>query len=111
MFDQFVLHASETAVPGAEEVPAALGGISMLFSWGVIFAIFYFFIIRPQRQKDKKHREMLKDLKEGDNVISAGGIKGEVISINDEFVQLRVDKGVKLNFKKESISSLYQPKV
>lgn len=105
MFNWFVLQAAETAT---EEVPSSLSGVSMLISWGLIFGIFYFFIIRPQRKKDKDHKNMLKNLKVGDDVVSAGGIKGEIISINDEFIQLRVDKGVKINFKKNSISSVYK---
>ncbi|MEQ1690661.1 MAG: preprotein translocase subunit YajC [Gemmatimonas sp.] len=53
----------------------------MVFMYGAIFAIFYFVLIRPQQQQRKKHEALIKELKKGDEVVTAGGIVGEVLHI------------------------------
>ena len=58
------------------------GGIAqMLFMYGAIFAIFYFVLIRPQQQQRKKHEATIQQLKKGDEIVTAGGIVGEVLHI------------------------------
>ena len=55
-----------------------------------IFAIFYFLLIMPQQRRQKKWQEMLSQLKTGDKVVTSGGLHGTIVSIKDDFVQLRV---------------------
>jgi preprotein translocase subunit YajC len=52
-----------------------------IFMYGAIFAIFYFVLIRPQSQQRKKHEETIRALKRGDEVVTAGGVVGEVVAI------------------------------
>lgn len=54
-----------------------------------IVGIFYFLLIRPQRQQQKRHQERLGQLKKGDEVVTAGGIVGEVVHIKDDRVTLK----------------------
>lgn len=54
---------------------------SMIFMYGAIFAIFYFVLIRPQQKQRKAHDAMVKALKKGDQIVTAGGIVGEVVHI------------------------------
>ena len=54
---------------------------SQLFMFGAIFAIFYFILIRPQHQQKKKHEQTLLAMKKGDEIVTAGGIVGEVVHI------------------------------
>ena len=64
--------------------PAAGGSNNMyapIFMYGAIFAIFYFVLIRPQSQQRKKHEETIRTLKRGDEVVTAGGVVGEVVAI------------------------------
>ncbi len=53
----------------------------MVFMYGAIFAIFYFVLIRPQQRQRKKHEALIKELKKGDEIVTAGGIIGEVLHI------------------------------
>ena len=53
----------------------------MLFMYGAIFAIFYFVLIRPQQKQRKQHEERVKTLKKGDEIVTAGGVVGEVVHI------------------------------
>ncbi len=52
-----------------------------VFMYGAIFAIFYFLLVRPQQQQRKKHEQTIRELKRGDEVVTAGGIVGEVVHI------------------------------
>ena len=75
-----------TALPASFLLQAAVGGGSMvpfLLQVVLIFAIFYFLLIRPQSAQRKKHEEALRALKRGDQVVTAGGIVGEVIFIRE----------------------------
>jgi preprotein translocase subunit YajC len=54
----------------------------MIFMYGAIFAIFYFVLIRPQQKQRKQHDELVKSLKKGDEIVTAGGVVGEVLSIS-----------------------------
>lgn len=53
----------------------------MIFMYGAIFAIFYFVLIRPQQKQRKEHDVLVKALKKGDEIVTAGGVVGEVVSI------------------------------
>jgi len=61
----------------------AAGGSAaqMIFMYGAIFAIFYFVLIRPQQQQRKKHEASLQTIKKGDEIVTVGGIVGEVLHI------------------------------
>ncbi len=69
----------------------------------VMFGAFYFLLIRPQRKKQKEHQDFVNSLKKGDRVITIGGMYGEVDSVGEEYVVLRVEDGGKLKFLKQSI--------
>jgi preprotein translocase subunit YajC len=104
MLNQFISYAAD-ATPN----PAAgiINLVVVLVVWG---GIFYFLLIRPNKKREKQHKEMLSNLKVGDVVITTGGIKGEIVAITDEFIELRVDKGVKISFKKSVIATVYKSK-
>lgn len=80
-------------------------GIQSFLPLIIIFAIFYFILIRPQQQKQKKHQEMLNSLKVGDKVITIGGIFGIIREINGDVLTLEISKDVKINTTKNAIGS------
>lgn len=91
---------------------AASGGSSgMIMLWYLVGfgAIFYFLLWRPQRQQQKKHDELLKALKKGDEVVTAGGIVGEVLHIKDERVTIRSGES-KLVVERARIATVVVPK-
>ena len=71
-----------------------------------IIAIFYFLIIRPQRQQQKKIKEMLEKLKKNDGVITTSGIHGTVAIVKEKTVVVRVDEGCRIEFDRESIATV-----
>jgi preprotein translocase subunit YajC len=72
----------------------------------LMFAIFYFLLIAPQRKKAKAHTAMLQALKAGDRVVTNGGIYGTVVGVDDQKVQLRVADQVKIEIAKHAIAGL-----
>jgi preprotein translocase subunit YajC len=75
----------------------------------LMFAIFYFLLIRPQQKKAKDLQTMIAGIKKGDKVVTTGGILGEVSSIQDDYVVLAVgDSGAKIEVLKSAIAGLRQ---
>lgn len=75
----------------------------------VMLVFLYLLLVRPQRQQAKRHQEMLKGLNIGDEVITAGGIYGEVTEIDDERVQLEVDADVRIAVSRRAIANKVSP--
>jgi preprotein translocase subunit YajC len=75
----------------------------------VMLGFMYLLLIRPQRQQARRHQEMLTSLKVGDEVITAGGIYGEVTAIDADRVQLEIDADVRIAVAKRAIASIVPP--
>jgi preprotein translocase subunit YajC len=71
-----------------------------------MFGFMYFLLIRPQRQQQRKHAELLNALKPGDEVVTAGGIYGEVVQLDAERVMLEIDEDVRVAVARRSITSV-----
>ena len=74
-----------------------------------MFAFLYFLLIRPQRAQQRKHGEILAALKPGDEVLTAGGIYGEVVQLDEERVMLEIDEDVRIAVARRSITSVVPP--
>ena len=101
--------AADAAVAGEEMSGAAgvVGLIGSLLPMILIFVVFYFFLIRPQRKKDKQVKDMLANLKVGDRVCTIGGIYGTIVNIKDDTISLAVGKdNVNLVFARWGIRSV-----
>ena len=83
---------------------------SMLFPMVLMFVMMYFIMIRPQQKKAKEQRDMLDNLKIGDEIITAGGIHGIVANKSDRTVTVKVHDGVKIKFEKSSVTQVYKSK-
>ena len=79
------------------------GDYSFLIMMVAVFAIMYFFMIRPQNKKQKEIQNFRKNLEVGQEVITAGGIYGKVKDIEDSVVVLEIASGVKIKIDKNSI--------
>jgi preprotein translocase subunit YajC len=80
------------------------GALTMFLPLIVIFAIFYFLIIRPQKKKEVEHRKFLDQLNKGDEVITQAGIYGRIAGIADTVITLDVPNQVKIKVLKSSIA-------
>ncbi|AGZ81585.1 preprotein translocase subunit YajC [Campylobacter fetus] len=60
----------------------------------VLFAIFYFLVIRPQQKQQKEHRNMLSNLQKGDKIVTNGGLFCEVVKPEDDFIKVKLNDEV-----------------
>jgi preprotein translocase subunit YajC len=74
-----------------------------------MFGFMWFLLIRPQRAQQRKHTEMLGALKPGDEVITSGGIYGEVVQLDEERVMLEIDDDVRIAVARRAIASVVPP--
>jgi preprotein translocase subunit YajC len=80
--------------------------VDPIFIFFLVMLVFlYLLLIRPQRQQAKRHQEMLQNLAVGDEVITMGGIYGEVTDFDDERVQLEIDADVRIAVSRRAIAS------
>ena len=87
-------------------MPQDSGFSQILFLYVPIGLIFYFLVIRPQRQQQKKTKEMLANLKKNDEVVTVAGIHGTVVILKDKTVVLRVDENCRIEFDREAIATV-----
>jgi len=69
-------------------------------------AIFWFLILRPQMRQQKLHREKVAGIKKGDQVVTAGGILGKVVRIDDQYAELEIAQGVRVKAVKTTIGDV-----
>jgi preprotein translocase subunit YajC len=97
----------------AQSAPAAQGGegawTSIIFMV-LIFAVFYFLLIRPQVKRQKEHKAMVEALNKGDEVMSAGGIIGKITEMSDQYVTLQIaavdGKPVEISMQRAAVQTL-----
>ena len=82
------------------------GGLMGLLPLVLMFAIFYFLLIRPQQKKAKQHKEMLSNLKKGDSIITTGGIYGRIVEVNDNSMNVEVADRVRIKVAKGFVHGL-----
>ena len=92
-----------TAAAAAVDPAAAINPIRILLQFLVIFAVFYFFLIRPQQKKLKEHQLMQMNVSRGDTVVTFGGIVGKVIRSNPEDLLIEIADGVRVVVVRERV--------
>jgi preprotein translocase subunit YajC len=89
--------------------PGGGGGQSQLLSFLpiiLIFVIFYFLLIRPQQKRAKEHRNLLSNLKEGDEVLTSGGIYGKITGIKDDKITVEISDRVRVKVHRGNIAGV-----
>jgi preprotein translocase subunit YajC len=81
-------------------------GITLFLPLVLIMVIFYFLMIMPAQRRQKKVNEMLKNLKNGDKVITSGGIYGTIVGLEGDAIQLRIADQVKIKVSRNAIAGL-----
>ena len=72
-------------------------------------AIFWFLIIRPQMRQQKAHREKVAGMKKGDQVVTAGGVLGKVVKVDDNYAEIEIAKGVQVKVVKATVGDIVPP--
>ena len=70
----------------------------------VIFGLMYLVLIRPQRKRQKEHQQLVEELKKGDRVVTAGGIYGQIETVSDDSVVIKVESGATMRVARNSVA-------
>jgi preprotein translocase subunit YajC len=81
----------------------------MIIMWTAIIAIFYFLLIRPQKRAQQRHQEMVKGLKKGDEVMTDGGIIGQVLHLKEDRVLIRTANDTRVEVARIKIARVFGP--
>ncbi len=91
-------------------LPAISPGVAQFLPFVLIIGVFYMLLIRPNQKKQKLWQEMLNNIKPGDKVTTTGGIRGTIIALRDDAVQLRVPPdNLKIEVVKSAIAAVTTP--
>ena len=69
-----------------------------------VFAIFYFFLIRPQQKQAREHKNMLESLKKGDKILTTGGLYGTIMGVKGQDLEVRFAENVKLTLARSAVA-------
>ncbi len=90
------------AMSGGAEQQAG-GGMEGIIMLVIMFAIFYLLLIRPQQKRAKQHKQLVENLKSGDQVVTAGGIHGKIVAVQEDIITLEIASNVRIKINRPSI--------
>jgi preprotein translocase subunit YajC len=99
MLDFFI--NSAWAAPAQQE-PGLISFLPLI----VLFAVFYFLLIRPQLKQAKQHKQLVSELGKGDEVATTGGLLGKIKEVGDNFVLLEITKDIDVKVQKNAVSAV-----
>lgn len=88
----------------AADTPQQSGFMGLLPLF-ILFAVFWFFLIRPQMKQAKEHKTLVESLTKGDEVVTTGGLLGKIKEVGDNFIVLEIAKEVQVKVQKHAISA------
>lgn len=86
-----------------------MGAAQPLIFMVLMFAVFYFILIRPQVKKQKEHQAMLSALKKGDMVVTRGGVVGKISGVKENELTLEIQEKVRVRILRAYVDSKYEP--
>lgn len=102
LFGTMVLPMAHAGAAGGAGGDAGL--INLIFLGGFVL-IFYFLLIRPQNKRRKEHQALVGGLSKGDEVVTAGGIVGQITKVEDDFVKVQVGDSVEMRIQKSAVGA------
>lgn len=82
------------------------GSYSTIISLVLMFAIFYFLLIRPQQKRQKQRNAMLNALKKGDKIVTIGGLHGQIVELAEDTATVKVSDSTRLVFERSAINTV-----
>lgn len=108
IFDLLVPIAAQAPAGGAVRTGGAGGLGGMMIPMLLIFAIFYFMLIRPQQRKEKERKKMIAELKSGTRVMFSGGILGTITNVKESTFVIKIADGVKVEVARGAVSQVLE---
>jgi len=98
--------AETTSTDGSSTSTGFMSYLPMIIILVLLFGLFYFMMVRPMRQREKKHDQMVDQVQVGDRVITAGAIYGDIDEITQDSIVIKIESGAKMRVTKGSILGL-----
>lgn len=89
----------------------ATGFLASLLPIAAMIAILWFLLIRPQQKEQQRHREMVQNLKKGDEVVTVGGLYGRIMALGPEKISLKIADDVKVDVERGKVARVLSPTV
>ncbi len=102
----FLISDAWAEAPAAAGAPPQGSPFVTLIMLGVLFAAFYFILIRPQAKRAKEHKTMIAALAKGDEVVTAGGVLGRVTNLGEAYVTVDIAEGVEIKVQRHAIQTV-----
>lgn len=110
MLNELLANLGNLFISNAHAAPAGPGGDLLSFlPILIIFALFYFMLIRPQMKQAKQQKAMIDALKAGDEVATTGGVIGKITKVSDNFVSIEIAANTAVNVQKHAVQTLLPP--
>ena len=90
----------------AQDAAAQPGGFMQFLPLILIFAVFYFLLIRPQMKRAKEHRNLVSNLAKGDEVVTNGGLLGRIIDLGESFITVELADNVQVRLQRQAVASV-----
>ena len=97
---------SDVMAAGSTTQAAQPDGTFSLVMVAAIFVLFYFMLIRPQSKRAKQQREMVGNLKKGDEIITSGGMLAKVVSLDEQYIKVALAEGVEISLQRGAVSAV-----
>ena len=72
----------------------------------VLFVAVYFILIRPQNKRAKEHRNLVSNLKKGDEVVTVGGLLAKIVSIDEQFIKVTLAEGLEVGIQRNAVNAV-----
>ena len=99
----FISDAMADAAGAAQTPQSSIMGFLPLI---IIFALFYFMLIRPQTKRAKEHKQMVASVQKGDEIVTNGGVLGKITDVGENFITLEIADNVQVKMQRTAIASL-----
>ncbi|WP_028388706.1 preprotein translocase subunit YajC [Legionella fairfieldensis] len=100
----FFISDAMAAAPIAQ-APQSDGMFSLIMI-AAIFVLFYFMLIRPQNKRAKEHRQLIGNLKKGDEIVTSGGLLAKVVNIDEQYIKVSIAEGVEISMQRAAVSAV-----
>lgn len=96
----------QSAFAQTAPAPAAANPLISIVMFGGLFAFMYFFIIRPQRKRQKEHQNLVTALAKGDEVVMTSGMLGRIVKVDENYVVIETGNSIELKFQKVAVHAI-----
>ena len=101
----FFVSSAVAQTAAAQAKPTGFDPIMIIMMVGM-FAFMYFFIIRPQRKRQKEHQDLVSALAKGDEVVLTSGLLGKVVKVDDNYIVIETGNNIELKFQKVAVHAV-----